>query len=128
MFFFARIYFSQFSRFELHSRKIHYRENVNVDYFYRFRSFFVCFGCFFGYLPSSVVTAHSRKIHARENFGWPFANNRCARNIYVLQYRVFCHTIFVCMIHICHLKFCRHVKLFEYYGAHNIRRKYTGKS
>ena len=86
--FFARYYFSRFSRFELHSRKIHDRENFNVDYFYRFRPFFVYFGCFSGIcrLLSSLLFAHSRKIHARENFGRPFANNNSARNISGLQY------------------------------------------
>ena len=86
--FFARVYFSRFSRFEFHSRKIHDRENFNVDYFYRFRPFFMYFGCFSGIccLLSPLLFAHSQKIHARKQFGWPFANNRCVRKIHVLQY------------------------------------------
>jgi len=84
-FFFAHVYFS---RFEFHSRKIQDRKDFNVDYFYRFRPFFVYFGCFSGVclLMSSLLLALSRTIHARENFGWPFANNRRARHIPVLQY------------------------------------------
>ena len=90
-FFFGRYYFSRFSWFEFHSRKIHDRENFNVDYFYRFRPFFVYFGCFSGIcsLLLSLLFAHSRKIHARENFGWPFANNNSARDISGLQYLLY---------------------------------------
>ena len=85
--FFARVYFTRFSCFEFHLRKIQDRENFNVDYFYRFRPFFVQFGCFLGIcsLLSSMLFAHSRKIHARENIG-RYMNNRRARNIPVLQY------------------------------------------
>ena len=72
--YFACYYCSRFSRFELHSRKIQDRENFNVDYFYHFRPFFVYFGCFFGYMSSSVVTGFR-----------PFAKITCSRNIPVLQ-------------------------------------------
>ena len=50
------------------------------------------FWCFFGLFRvfaifcRSLLFALSRKIHAHENFGQPFANNRLARNIPVLQY------------------------------------------
>ena len=49
-------------------KKIHDRENFYVDYFYCFRPFFV----YFGYLPSSVVTAFR-----------PFAKNTCSRKFWL---------------------------------------------
>ena len=81
--FFAHYYFSRFSPapFELHSRKIQDRENFNVDYFYRFRPFFMSFVCFWvfavfcrhcfspireKYMLAKMLVAHSRTIDARE--------------------------------------------------------------
>ena len=90
--FFARIYFSRCSRFELHSRKTHDREISSVDFLQFYAIISKCFGCFFAIfcLLSSLLFAHSRKIDARENVGWPFANNRCARK-YTLFSIIFVH-------------------------------------
>ena len=53
-----------------------------------FCSLFSCFWVFFEYLLSSVFNAFSPfvKKYTSRNFCWPFANNRCARKMYVLQH------------------------------------------
>ena len=70
--FFARIYFSRFSRFELHSRKTHDREISSVAFLQLYGIISKCFGCFFGYFLSSVFTAFC-----------PFAKNRCSRKCWL---------------------------------------------
>ena len=77
--FFAHVYFS---RFELHSMLI---------IFTVLGPFPCILDVFLGIcrLLSSLLFARSWKIHGRESFGWPFANNRHAQNIPVLQYVMF---------------------------------------
>ena len=59
--------------------------NFQCWYFTALGHYFVCFLNIF-WLLSWLLFAHSRKIHARKNVDWPFANNRWAQNIHVLQY------------------------------------------
>ena len=79
----------QFSRFELHSQKVHDHKILNAD-LWQYRPCFVYyFGVFFRVFSVFLFHCffvHSWKIHAHEHFGQPFANNRWAWKIHILQY------------------------------------------